>query len=328
MGDDGKKELMELLKSQAIASAALPASEFENEFFKVTELKTGYYGAIAKQNIPKDTRILVESPLLAGVSPSDFMRDQEFMKQPDIQPLWAVIVKGSQQNSTKSGADMYPPKVAEAIDSLMDLYASRRVASSLDKKVKARIMPLQDSFRKPIVGATVRIEGLTSDAGQALNGLDGVVVSVSGDRFGVDVEGVEDRKGMRAQNLKTLGGIMRTNMFVEGLYEVLTRFNHACSEARNLRKQVMVGIDPQAPKQTHSVLIATTSIEAGQELFIDYISEESGSLSVAERRRHLQLKYGFTCECAKCVAEAAQADGPQHAREETVRVNGQDMGFS
>eukprot|EP00961_Rhodomonas_salina_P147064 1979423-Rhodomonas_salina.1 len=116
------------------------------------------------------------------------------MRQPDVQPLWSVIAKGEREHSTKSGADQYPPEVAAAMDSLMDLFASRRVAPRLEKKVKSRIMTLQDSFCKPIVGAVVRIQGLTSAAGQALNGLDGVVASVSGDRFGVDVEGVGDRK--------------------------------------------------------------------------------------------------------------------------------------
>eukprot|EP00961_Rhodomonas_salina_P023961 321986-Rhodomonas_salina.1 len=124
-------------------------------------------------------------------------------------------------------------------------------------------------------------------------------------------------------------------MFEEGLYEVLSRFNHACSEARNVRKKEMVGIDPQAPTQKHGVLSTTTFIEAGQELFIDYMVTQSGSLGVTERRRNLQLKFGFTCECAKCVAEAAQMGSLTAqmgslllAEGETVRVDGQDMGFS
>ena len=346
MADKENKELVRLFKSldgtpllnlqhrltenKDITSPIIPASEFENEFFKVTELKPGYYGAVARKTIPKDTIILVEAPLLAGVSPATFIRDQSFMSQQDVRQLWAVIEKGGRENSSKSGADRYPPKVAAAIDNLIELYASRRVAPTLDEHVKTRIMALQDSFRKPLIGAVVRIEGLTSTAGQALNGLDGVVASVSGDRFGVDVEGISDRKAMKAQNLKTLGGIIRTNMFEEGLYAVITRFNHACSEARNLRKKEVVGIDPQVPTQTHSVLSATTCIEQGQELFIDYMIEESAALGVTERRRNLQLKYGFTCECAKCVAEAQAAllGSLPHTQGETVLVNGENMGFS
>jgi len=319
MGDQANRELLELFRQQdgtprldlqrrlaenkEIASAAR-ACEFENEFFKITELQPGYFGAVAKVAIPQLTVILVESPLLDDMSRFGFAYDEEFRAQPDAQRLWAVIQRGSQRHSMKTGADQYPPDVAAAMDSLMDLYASRRIAPGLDRKVKARIMALQDSFRKPIVGAVAIIEGLKSSAGQALNGLDGVVVSrEDGDRFGVKVEGIEDSKSIRANNLKTLGGIMRTNMFEEGLYEVLSRFNHACSEARNLKKNEVVGIDPQAPKQTHSLLFATKSIDAGQELFVDYTPEESQSLGVAARRKNLQLKFGFTCECAKCQAE-------------------------
>merc|ERR1712039_690813 len=102
---------------------------------------------------------------------------------------------------------------------------------------------------------------------------------------------------MGPENLKTPGGIMRTNSFAfetggtEILFEHLSRINHSCMpnvvKQRYRRKGEFVEF----------VVTATRDILAGEELFIDYGVPDG---PVERRRAWLTMKYNFTCHCPAC----------------------------
>jgi len=146
------------------------------------------------------------------------------------------------------------------------------------------IWELHDAHRTADVGDPVTIDGLVSDAGRPLNGTRGRVVDKVNDRLAVELAN-STRKHVKPCNLKTLGGIVRTNSFeYRGqslLYKLLCRVNCACGPAANVTKVTMDG--------GVAYVMTTKEIKKGEEILIDYLPGESG----VAKRELLRVKYNF-----------------------------------
>ncbi|CAD7944034.1 unnamed protein product [Amoebophrya sp. A120] len=113
-----------------------------------------------------------------------------------------------------------------------------------------------------------------------------------------DTATVVERLWLKEENLKTPGGIWKTNAFGDGreggIFEDISRLNHSCEP--NCKQRVLC--------DTPSI-VATRDIAEGEELTICYTSEELRAKKASERRAWLLRKYNFLCSCRKCTAELA-----------------------
>jgi hypothetical protein len=278
--------------------------QFSQELLSIV---VGEHGlkCVATRDIAARQVILVEPPV-ATFDMNPFGQGAQFMARPDVQALQQEIMRCASANAGREGTDAYPVEAREAIEDIVALSATVQLAS-LDAATVDRVFAFEDSFRTAIAGEHVCVDGLASAAGQLLNGRRGVVLRVEGNgRRRVRLLGGpagETDKAVRAENLKSIGGILRTNSFEDEnrakLFETLCRFNHACGASANVTKVFENLITGTGARCAHVTTLR--DIRRGEELCIDYIvgSNES-SLDTAPRRAYLQMKYNFVCQCSKC----------------------------
>ena len=162
----------------------------------------------------------------------------------------------------------YPPEARVLLDRLCDKGQSLEYRR-MSPRAKAKYASLEDSFRKIEEGTPVIVTGLTSAAGLRLNLLCGVAGNFDGRRWTVQL-GTEGRKKIKPENLKTPGGVMRTNVFgslpeeTGVLFESVCRINHSC--VPNLVLQQFRSDDGVVT----FVPSTLRNIDAGEQLFIDY----------------------------------------------------------
>jgi hypothetical protein len=86
---------------------------------------------------------------------------------------------------------------------------------------------------------------------------------------------------------------------VVALFPLTARMNHSCAPNAEVRSQEFV--------DCHMNLVAKRDIAAGEELLISYIGvgPSVGRKSRYRRRRELQAKYLFWCECRECQQETS-----------------------
>jgi hypothetical protein len=82
-----------------------------------------------------------------------------------------------------------------------------------------------------------------------------------------------------------------------GLFPTVAVLNHSCEPSCTV-------VYAHAP-DSHASVITAEEIEPGEELTISYVDVRLG---VNERRAALSGRYGFVCDCRRCVAEKRQAD--------------------
>lgn len=180
--------------------------------------------------------------------------------------------------STKHSAD-----IEDALNKMAELDAQQFAKGVSEDNLKEN-WKLTDCHQCAMVGGTIQIEGLKSDQGKLLNGKQGRVISHDRvpSRMIVEVilqrlPPVSARRSIKSANLKTLGGILRTNAFGHGggeyrqIYKDLSRVNHACFPYRNSIRWF--------GKTGKAFLIADDKISKGEEISIDYISGEVDPLS-------------------------------------------------
>eukprot|EP00927_Polykrikos_kofoidii_P068768 TRINITY_DN64097_c0_g1_i1.p1 TRINITY_DN64097_c0_g1~~TRINITY_DN64097_c0_g1_i1.p1 ORF type:complete len:383 (+),score=52.17 TRINITY_DN64097_c0_g1_i1:95-1243(+) len=102
---------------------------------------------------------------------------------------------------------------------------------------------------------------------------------------------------------KTLLGILKTNALARGcestgsvLCTTISRFNHSCSP------NCQHSWDEDAKVER---LMACTSIKAGEELCTYYVEIRQPTI---QRRRELQVRYGFACTCESCSSTSSRSD--------------------
>ena len=260
---------------------------------------------VATRDIAARQVILVEHPV-ATFDINPYGQGAQFMARPDVQALQQTIMRCSAANAGREGTDAYPAETREAIEGIMALSATVELASR-DAATVDRVFALEDSFRKAIAGEHVCVDGLASAAGKLLNGRRGVVRRVEDDgRRCVRLLGGaagETDKAIKRENLKSIGGIIRTNSFEDEnrakLFETLCRFNHACGASANVKFSFENLITGTGARCAHVTTLR--DIRRGEELCIDYIDgSNEASLDTASRQAHLQMKYNFVCQCSKC----------------------------
>ena len=105
------------------------------------------------------------------------------------------------------------------------------------------------------------------------------------------------RKSVRGRNLKTAGGIFRTNAYFDGgsgyVFETLCRANHSC--APNCAKAM-------SDRGGRRVVDVRTlrAVPRGEEITVSYLKLDAPG---AARRAYLREKYNFDCRCARCVLD-------------------------
>ncbi|CAJ1398952.1 unnamed protein product [Effrenium voratum] len=91
------------------------------------------------------------------------------------------------------------------------------------------------------------------------------------------------------------------------LYPTLARVNHSCRPKATLGDPQQVvssktpGFEPIDPLR--KALIAIEDIEEGGEITISYLSDDDLLEPTQHRRVKLQSRYGFQCQCARCLDE-------------------------
>lgn len=191
----------------------------------------------------------------------------------------------------------YSLDIEEALNKMAELDASD-FAKTLPEANLREIWKLADCRRVAMVGDTVQIEGLQSEQGRAINGKSGRVVAQRGSgRMAVEVfvngsstETLE--RSIKQANLKTLGSIMNTNAFGDNageyrlVFKDLSRANHACGRFRNAIRWF--------GKDGKGFLVAEANISSGENILIDYITDETNPLL---RHEQLRVLYNFSCQC-------------------------------
>lgn len=103
-----------------------------------------------------------------------------------------------------------------------------------------------------------------------------------------------DRDNANSFGIRSLGD-GGSEMFGYGVWPSASYWNHAC--APNVRK-LRVGRCWE--------FYTIRAVNEGEELCITYLGGEEESLDVEERRKRLEVTWGFGCGCAKCLEESAQ----------------------
>lgn len=119
-----------------------------------------------------------------------------------------------------------------------------------------------------------------------------------------------------AMYIKTIYGILKSNIFPSGLFEDFSGTRHDCSP-----NTIMVPVDrinrrigrlvpgfeekvllEQSKSPFEHALVATRDIHEGEDITMCYLgSREDKSRSTRTRRAILEQKYGFVCHCKSCV---------------------------
>jgi hypothetical protein len=95
------------------------------------------------------------------------------------------------------------------------MHALNDTANLMESPNLEEIWKLEDSHREAVVNDVVMIDGLLSEQGRRLNGQLGKVIKVDRQqqgRLGVLIDDEEEIRSIKQINLKTLGGIARTNV--------------------------------------------------------------------------------------------------------------------
>ena len=251
------------------------------------------FGMFAVKDIRKGDEILMEEPFfeqemgLAFRRP-EFLHDNEACQLKEELQIFTDMYS----HLPRGHPDRYPPRAREVLDRLCDK-GQAHAYEQLSATEKAKYAALEDSFRKITPDTPVILTGLTSEAGRQLNCLSGIASAFDGHRWAVLMPSRSGKK-IKPENLKTPGGICRTNSFCfsgkDVLLEQMCRINHSCVPNAMIQQ-------PSNVQFRSYILIARCDIRKGEQIFIDYGVPKG---STEERRDFLRMKYNFTCHCKAC----------------------------
>ena len=171
-------------------------------------------------DIAEGETIISEPPLYA-VHP-EALSTPAFMRRPDVARLFAVVEAGYDNDALYARSRSRPER------------CPRPAREGWCRLARHGMRP--DSGRSTTASGgrprrRGRDRGLVSARGRPLNGLRGRVDCSDGERWAVAT--ARGRKSVRGRNLKTAGGIFRTNAYFDGgsgyVFETLCRANHSCA---------------------------------------------------------------------------------------------------
>lgn len=194
----------------------------------------------------------------------------------------------------KNFDEKFPPARRKCVDAMFEICASRKF-EQLPADVRKKWMSLHDCFQIIPLDRPSRVAvcGLTSEAGQKLNGLVGTATfDKESSRFKVVFGANTAPRKIKRENLKTPGGVFRTNSHGEcgmALFEKRARMNHSCRSNT---------VDRRLPVEDKIIVLASRDIKKGEEITSCY----SCPGATEERRAFLRHKYNFECDCPACEA--------------------------
>jgi hypothetical protein len=297
--------------------------------YEIVHICPGHTGIFATRDILKNSTILSEVPLMV---------DKAFDMQEVLPGSATCILTPEDQIKAKAlfaeftqhtnrKTEVVSPAAFGVFDKLTEMWTDAK-AAKLDAAKREEFWALHDCNTDAVhsEGTKVRIHGLRSESGRALNDRDAVVIKrappASDNRWkvmlpsgknGEFVEGDSKKYfAVKGENLKTASGIQRTNSFKEGnenllvTYSLISRFNHAC--VPNCRKMFVNSLDYlQVASYRARRVVAVEDIKKGDELFLCYSSIRS-DITTHERRTALLDKYKFWCNCSECQKDACQCE--------------------
>ena len=258
-------------------------------------------GIVAIRGICAGEEIFYESPFVEEEEGYTLFRP-EMMQDPTAISLILKIKEFAEKCShlPDGHPDKYPPEARAAMEQANDL-GQAFTYRKLSPTDKLKYAALVDRFRNIYAGAPVIISGLVSEAGKQFNGGSGIARSFDeqASRWAVQLPDGQG-KLIKIENLKTPGGIWRSNSFSwqdslcsspsAVLFEKLSQLNHSCNS----------NVDKKRLGNNTFAVFATRDISSGEELFIDYgVPRASAEI----RRSWLKMKYNFICQCRACAEE-------------------------
>ena len=155
------------------------------------------------------------------------------------------------------------------------------------------IIANQDNFAKSLLE---RIQQLCPSSNTECDAIAAADPLLGDAEFQGNLFAILDKKGAR-NDVVTNAWIIRTavkmdrNNFFEGLFPLAAKFNHSCHP----------NCFSYFEESTQTMVIRTTSyVSAGSELNIFYLAERNMYMPTDQRRRLLEKKYGFVCQCSRC----------------------------
>jgi len=253
--------------------------------------------------------------------------DEEIQSLQRIVRMTAQRHQGAMLRMKRTGNEkineLFSPQARGALDKLY-AYAYQHEFNLQPESIKKKWLSLHDAFQDVPLGmeSPVGIFGLKSPKGMQLNDTIGTSYGKIGTgknegRFSVrtvmtNEEGamVTEDLWIKMENLKTVYGTCRSNVFPSGLFEKSSRINHSCCPNATMLsvERLNQDLDNQLPpnmrlapgKPNEYAIIPVREIQAGEEVTLSYLGPHVESRSTEARRETLREKYRFTCECEAC----------------------------
>lgn len=253
----------------------------------------------------------------------------------DIRRLQKKITHGikkhhcSYRNQVKTDLPVLYSYSSEVMTNLNRLskHAAQYYFDLLEPSDQRRWMELEDNFREIPSSSktTVAVFGISDPPLVHLNGSVGITFGRKGKghkKGKVFVFIVNDDRDdgewmwLDASYVKTIYGILRSNIFPSGLFEDFSGTSHECRP-----NTILVPVDrinrrigrlvpgfegkvllEDSKSPFEHALVATRDIHEGEDITMSYLgSREDKSRSTRTRRAILEQKYGFVCQCKSCL---------------------------
>ena len=274
-------------------------------------------GLFALEDISKDTMIIREVPFYSLGMES--MLHCMMQENPTGNPILDIEIRDLQTKISiankkyhgrgSSFNEEYPPEARVLLDRMTAIFTEKGFESE-PKEVQEKWLALHDAHQDVRNNTLVGIFGLNTVKGKAFNGKIAHCRGFDKCKKRYIVECTKsstenpEKVLLKKENLKTVSGVARSNIFREGLFETRCRMNHACnpntvtcsvSEYNQLAGKRLVANHPN-----ECITIAKENIKIGEELTSSYLFMGAGK-SVEIRKEELREKYKFECQCEACI---------------------------
>ena len=276
-------------------------------------------GLFASEDILKDEVIFREAPFYSfGMEKIvDYMVKKNPTGDPvldkEIRKLQLRLMEANRKHANQglSFSEEYPAESRVLLDRLQEIITEKGFESE-SKEVKEKWMALHDAHQNIRKDTPVGIFGLNSAKGKEINGSIAQCLGFDESKKRYIVEYTKtssqapEKLLLKKENLKTVSGIVRSNIYQEGLFENRCRINHSCNGNTKTctisEYNKLLGKNLIASHSNECITIAREDIKAGIELTCSYLCKGAGK-KLEVRREELHEKYKFLCKCDTCVEE-------------------------
>eukprot|EP00398_MALV-I-01_sp_L67-1_P000438 gene438-890_t len=259
--------------------------------YEEKEVGPGNVGLFANCDIAEGTVIFREAPFVANApNEAEYQRELEKnIKHCDQMLQWEfeelsdrIRIASMLNQGWYSEEERFSPAVKKDLDRHFEIGLIAKFLTLSDEK-QNQWMSLHDAFQDIPTNciSLVFIFGCDSGKQLVLNGRFGESQGFDSESqsYFVKIDGQEDLVKIKRENLKTPGGVFRTNCYPTGLFEIRSRMNHSC--APNV-ESFQVGKSNDGEYEFR----ACRDIQAGEELTACYLN---WSEATTEKRRAVIL---------------------------------------